>query len=289
MNQNSKYFKILGIDPTSDQNIIKKAYRKQAMQFHPDKNPSADAQSKFIEITEAYEILTGQQKKVTPQAQGKSTEQARQEKFQQAKERFKRMRDSEKEKDALYYEKITTGWRWKAFRGLAIYSLIFGLLLTADYFVTGRKRAIPEFTAYSFLPKTIEIDGELFQITESRFWENDFPPIQLNYGLFFKDLKSISIIDEPIDVNKNTWPSDHSIRSKLFANYEFQEFYSYGSVYYIFPFLQICLLIPVLLLKFKRPTINFSIGRLVALWIIFPCVIYLSFSNGRIFHLLGLL
>jgi curved DNA-binding protein CbpA len=260
-----------------------------AMQYHPDKNPSDDAQSKFIEVTEAYEILSGIQKNVGPQVKGKSSAEARQDQIRKAKARYKKMRDSEKEKDAEYYKKITSGWRWKAFKGLATYSLIFGILLTADYFVTGKQKAVSDIENYSHLPKTIAFDGELFQILEPRYWEADFPPVQMNYGLFFKDLKSVSVIDEPIDVNQDNWPSDHKIRSQLFENYNSKEFYSYGSVYYIFPFFQICLILPILLLRYKRPTINFSIGRLVAIWIIFPTVIYLSFSSGRIFELFGLL
>ncbi len=289
MNQNFKYFKILGIDPASDQNIIKKAYRKMAMHYHPDKNPSDDAQSKFIEVTEAYEILSGIQRNVGPQVKGKSSAQARQDQIRKAKARYKKMRDSEKEKDAEYYKKITSGWRWKTFKGLAIYSLIFGILLITDYFVTGKQKAVSDIENYSHLPKTIAFDGELFQILEPRYWEGDFPPVQMNYGLFFNDLKSVSVIDEPINVHQNAWPSDHKILSQLFENYDSKEFYSYGSVYYIFPFFQICLFLPFLLLRYKRPTINFSIGRLVAIWIIFPSVIYLSFSSGRIFELFGLL
>lgn len=260
-----------------------------AMYYHPDKNPSEDAQQKFIEITEAYEILTGQQKKTGPKLHGKSTEQARQEKMSKAKARYRKMHDSEKEKDAKYYTKITTGWRWKLFKGLAIYSLFFSIILTVDYFATGQQKAISEFESYSFLPKTIAFEDELFQILETRYWESDFPPVRMNYGFFFKDLKSVSVIDEEINVNQNTWPSDHKIRSKLFENYASKEFYAYGSVYYIFPFFQISLLLPIILFRYKRPTINFVIGRLVTLWIIFPSVIYLSFSSGRIFDLFGLL
>jgi hypothetical protein len=289
LSQLNKYYRVLGIAPTKDKDTIKKAYRKLAMQYHPDKNPSDDAQSMFIEITEAYEILTGLQNKVGVKVTGKSAEQARQDKVRQAKERYQKMQDTEKEKDAKYYNKITTGWRWKTFKALAFYSLIFSILLTADYFFTGRQRAVSEFSTYSYLPKTIAFEGELFQVLDSKYWSDDFPPVQMNYGLFFKDLKSVSVLDVPIDVNKNTWPSDRTIRSQLFANYEATEFYSYGSLYYIFPFFQICLLLPILLIKLKRPTINFAIGRLIAIWIIFPSVICLSFSNGRILHLFGLL
>ena len=58
------YYKLLGVarDATGDQ--IKKAYRKLAMQHHPDKNPgNAEAEKKFKEIASAYEILSDEQKR----------------------------------------------------------------------------------------------------------------------------------------------------------------------------------------------------------------------------------
>ena len=50
-------YKILNINKTSSDNDIKKAYKKLAFQYHPDKNNSSDAESKFREISEAYDIL----------------------------------------------------------------------------------------------------------------------------------------------------------------------------------------------------------------------------------------
>ena len=58
------YYKILGISRDSSQEEIKKAYRSQAMKYHPDKNPGDSAsESKFKEISEAYDILSNPQKK----------------------------------------------------------------------------------------------------------------------------------------------------------------------------------------------------------------------------------
>ncbi|MDR1948722.1 MAG: molecular chaperone DnaJ [Spirochaetaceae bacterium] len=58
------YYEVLGIQKDASKDDIKKAYRKLAIQYHPDKNPGdKEAEEKFKEATEAYEILSDDQKK----------------------------------------------------------------------------------------------------------------------------------------------------------------------------------------------------------------------------------
>jgi len=61
----SDWYTVLGVKPTATGEEIKKAYRKKALQFHPDKNPSATAEEIFKEINKAYETLSDKDKRRT--------------------------------------------------------------------------------------------------------------------------------------------------------------------------------------------------------------------------------
>lgn len=67
-----EYYDLLGVGVEFDETELKKAYRKQAMKYHPDKNPSADAEEKFKEISKAYQVLSDPNLRAVYDKNGKS-------------------------------------------------------------------------------------------------------------------------------------------------------------------------------------------------------------------------
>ncbi len=64
MSTKRDYYEVLGVGKSADEKEIKKAYRKLAMQYHPDRNPdNKEAEEKFKEINEAYEVLSDETKR----------------------------------------------------------------------------------------------------------------------------------------------------------------------------------------------------------------------------------
>lgn len=59
------YYEVLGVGKDASADDVKKAYRKLARQYHPDVNKEADAEAKFKEVKEAYDVLSDDQKRAT--------------------------------------------------------------------------------------------------------------------------------------------------------------------------------------------------------------------------------
>ncbi len=132
------YFKILGIQPTSDKAVIKKAYRKKAFQYHPDRNKLPGAHGKFIRLTEAYEALvevpketrTGSTKQRYAQ---KTSEEVMAERMRAARERYQQAQKKEAEEDLVFYNKLTGAKFGNAFKWFGYASLLASAIWFFDY------------------------------------------------------------------------------------------------------------------------------------------------------------
>lgn len=66
------YYKVLGVARDASQDDIKKAYRRLARKYHPDVSKEADAEDRFKEVSEAYEVLSDPEKRATYDQYGQS-------------------------------------------------------------------------------------------------------------------------------------------------------------------------------------------------------------------------
>jgi len=65
MADNKDFYQVLGVSKSASADEIKKAYRKLALQYHPDKNKTKEGEVKFKEVTKAYEVLSDASKRQT--------------------------------------------------------------------------------------------------------------------------------------------------------------------------------------------------------------------------------
>src|SRR5512135_2185429 len=59
------YYKILQVDPSAEDEVIKAAYKRLALKYHPDTNKSPDASQRMKEINEAYQVLSNPTKRAS--------------------------------------------------------------------------------------------------------------------------------------------------------------------------------------------------------------------------------
>ncbi len=288
----TKYYKLLGLPPGADQTAIRKAYRKMAMRYHPDKNPSASAQAKFIVITEAYEILTG--KKKAPQARvsrarrpqhhaanpaknrPSKNEKSHEQRVREAKERQERQARQEFEENERYFRRLTTGWRWSLMKWSAVFGIVLSIGLIAEHFLPHHFTE-DKVTHYAMV-KNVSSGNEHINLVQTEksasYWIS-----RMRYDLFGRHtniyVRSSWIFHEPIEIISRGKTSFRPYRVHF-------TFYS-NTVLVIFFFL-----LPLLTLIMKNRTILFTIVYQTSFYGVNGLMLYFLFRNDQWAHLLTL-
>ena len=100
----NKYYAVLGLPPGASKDQVRSAYRKLVFMWHPDRNPSPEAQGKFIAITEAYDILMGE--RPAPRARTTYTYTTPKQKAPKAKPASSQRQDTRASQDDLLRRKF---------------------------------------------------------------------------------------------------------------------------------------------------------------------------------------
>lgn len=289
-----RYFDILGISPTKDEKIIKKAYRKKALQYHPDKNPSAEAHKKFIQISEAYEYLTlaiNQTKKdssinkqgkqysyrdFSKQQVKKTKEELFEERLKQARQRYEYMKQKEEEENEQYFQKISSGLSWKIFNIIMYGCLLLSVIFVLDYTTLSSRWEKDRITKgsdvlsysgiqYNSIVPIMTENGEKLWVKKSFLRATrSFKTVYLERTFFFRDIKHVW-----------SWQNGNWIKSKI-------DFSVTGT----FPAIPFFLLLPFFTFVLKGRTVTFSLLFNISKYIYGFLLLLLLYCNDRWLHLI---
>ena len=142
-----EYLKILGLNDGASDEQIKKAWKKKVLQFHPDKNPSDNAQNEFIKVCDAYQNLSSETfKNIDENIPPEKNEFYKKYNENLTKEdiakRRQKAREHNKYKEiyeeyilSISYNELRKSFLYKFSNIVAIFSLIIGSILLIDYAV----------------------------------------------------------------------------------------------------------------------------------------------------------
>ena len=279
--QLSRYYRKLGLAPGASEAEVRKHYRKLAMQYHPDKNPTVAAARKFIDITEAYEILTGKRAATTsPVRKSRSTfkksqeDVSNEERMKEAKQRYYEQVAKEHIENEKYYANLTRGPKWMTMRVSAIVGVICAFLLLIDLFLPNHY----EEDVVTHYALNAGFGGNNEQLTaiktkkDASYWVS-----KVNYNLYGR---------HPRIVVQRTWifhePVHIIARGKLRDHF----FNAHYTIYSNQLVVSLVFLIPLFTLFYKRRNVSFTVLYHLSYYGVNAVIIWFLLTNDHWLHLL---
>lgn len=271
-----KYYKILGLPENATPTEVRRQYRKLAMLYHPDKNPSIQAKEQFLIITDAYEILLG--RKSAPinlnTHVSRSKEKTSEDRVRDAKKRYYEQLEKEQLQNDLYFKSLFLGWRWKLIRSSAILGVVLAISLSLDLSLPRhyQKDRITHY-AKNIYSSIDDEDVSLVKTKEQKkYWITG-----LDYSLFgpFPEvyIEKSWIYHQPINI-----VSIQKIGYGIYpVSYTF-----YGFT----PIMILIFLLPLITIMYKQQTILFTIMYYMSVYITPLLILIFLLTNDHWAHLL---
>jgi len=273
-----KYYKILGLSSSASQSEVRKKYRLLAMKFHPDKNPSISAQERFIEITEAYEILTG--KKQLPNASQavdpKTKQKEKEERVKAAQQRYKEQILKEYLENERYYQSLINGKRWKIVKFSAVIGAILSLFIVLDYFLPHHfeEDTIVEYKRNVTIQAGSGVIGLVKTEKENYYWVS-----RMDYELY-GNTRNVYV--------ESTWIFHNAIRMHSRGKLGYNSYPMHFNYYSFAWLLAILFLIPLGTVLYKRKQISFTFFYFLSYYGVNALIIIYFFTGNRWAHVLTL-
>ncbi len=249
-----KYYRLLGLPEGASQQEIRKRYRQLAMQYHPDRNPSPDAEEKFIQLNEAYDILVGKKAvPVRPSRKGKNsnqqppTEEERKARVKKARQRYAEQLVREHLENERYFNSLTKGKRWKTIRLAAFIGTFLSALLIIDYFLPHHFEE-DEVTHYrrsvGYSPNGLEV-GLIKTARNDYHWIS-----RMTYSLYGKT-RHIYV--------ETSWIFHNPIRIISRGKLNYKYFDPHFTVFNTSWLAIIIFLLPLITIQYKRKSLGFTL------------------------------
>lgn len=269
-----RYYYLLGLQEGATEQEIRRKYRSLAMRFHPDKNPSPAAQEKFIQLTEAYEILIKKRDAPAAKSETRTKSKTAEERVKEAKKRYHEQRLKEQMENERYYQSLLRGRKWRIIKLNAIVGAILALLLITDYFLP-RHYEQDRVTHYS-RDVYSGAGGKAISLVKTKNGHNLWIE-GLNFSLYSYYpniyIERSWIFHDPIRV----------VSVQKISHQSFETHFTFYSVTFVTAFI---LLVPSFTLWYKRRTIVFTILWHFSLYFTGIVILIFLLANNHWAHLI---
>lgn len=275
-------FRLLGLPSDSNDEEIRKQYKKMALRLHPDVNPDPLAHEAFIRLSKAVEILLNPNYREesnpsrTSRKSGKESEEERLERMRVAKMRFEQQKMRQEKDNNLYFKSLTTGMRWSIYKTIMRLSLVLALALSTEYFLPlhyendvliGSSKSLNNGIIKSNITRIeLEKNGKYFVQNNVYAWKGTYPEVILETTWF---------LHTPVKM----------ITSDDFVRYRTVFDFHVGSIRFL---LILLFLIPLYPYLRRRKTLSFVFLYHLSFWGVGIVASYILFTHERIIHLLSL-
>ena len=274
MSLKKKYYELFGLDEKASKEDIRKAYRKLAMKYHPDRNPDPRAHQIFVDLAEAYDILISDRplKESAPKAR---KEKSFEERRQEAEIRFKKQQERKHREQEAYFANLTKGKKWVVFKRFAQISAALSFLLLLD---TVLPTHMETHTVTGYSPKYNGlVSGQVICFKTDQQLE-----------VFVKSPYPNMYTTHPVIGVERSWIFHNPVRVWHRTLHYLRPFDVDFSATSLFPSVSLLFAVPILTMFYRRRSFWFTLFYLFSFNIIGICVVYFLVTQDRWVHLLTL-